>query len=139
MAMDTALVARLKAAAAIAALLGDVDRDIAWGLRPRGILTAIRLSDVWAGQEWRLTELDALEDPRVQFDCFGPDVTVCGDLRDAVLAEMQRTDEVTVGGMTFLPPCEVLGRSGPEFEEVEGTEGIFRAMLDLSFSIQPAS
>lgn len=136
MAMYEALVARLLANAAIASAIDD-SASIAWGERPRDKTNSVRLTPVWPGVEWRLSDLDALERPRVQFDAFGATKTACLTLSRAIRAEMERYDDFTIGGWVFCPPG-MIEAEGFDVPEVGGTDGLFRHFQDFSFFHHPA-
>lgn len=135
MGLIPALVARLLANPDIAGLVDDA-QAIAWGERARGRTKAVRLTPVWPGVEWRLGEIDRLERPRVQFDAFGPSKTDALALGAAIRAEMERTDEVTVAGVTFLPPG-MIETENFMTEDVAGTDGLLCHIQDFSFFHQP--
>lgn len=133
MPMEEALETRLKAVSALSAL----DVTIAWGDRPRAARRAIVMKRATPGQEWRLTEIDPTETPRIQFDCWAPDKTTAKAIGRALLAELQRTDEVVTGDTRFMPPA-MIESEFEGFEALSGTDGLYRWMLDLSFFHQPA-
>jgi hypothetical protein len=139
--MEEDLVARLAGVAPIAAIF---DSRISWFELPRAAgLPAIMLTMVYPGEDWTHQGPMALTAPRVQFDVWGLDDTTVATGARLIKAEMQRLDAVTVGDTEFLPPA-ILELSQPSKDQIGGTESVpglpvYRWLLDMSFSCQPAT
>jgi hypothetical protein len=125
MAMEEALVARLKAAT-------GVPSKVAWFERPReGGLPCVTLQEVSAGEDWTHDGPDGLDSPRVQMDCWATTGTAAMAAARALKAEMERTDTVTVGGWIFHPASLELKRA--TIDELDGGTKVFRVQQDFEF------
>lgn len=137
MSLETDLVARLNAVPALAA----AGATASWFELPR--YPGVLLSMIWPGREWTHQGPQPLVTPRVQMDVYAKEFEVADVLRQAIQAEMERTDVVTVGETVFLPPA-LLENSQPmkdSIGDVGGSEGmpLYRWMLEFSFSAKPAT
>jgi len=131
MEMEEALVARLRAATAIAAIIGT---RASWFERPRrGGLPCLVLTLVSLGREWTHGGPDGLDRPRVQFDCWAESDTAAMNLSRAVLAEMEQAR--TVSDWTFHEAALEAQRT--DMDDLDGGIKLFRVSLDLSFFHQP--
>lgn len=131
MAMEEALVARLRAATAVAAIAGT---RVSWFERPRrGGLPCVVLTMVSPGREWTHEGPDGLDRPRVQFDCWAESDTASLALARAVLAEMEQPG--TVADWVFHEAALETQRT--DIDDLDGGKKLFRVSLDLSFFHQP--
>lgn len=139
MPMDEALVARLVAVPAISAI---VDDRVSWFERPPAdgtgtALNAIVLTEVTPGRDWTHDGPTGLDEPRIQFDCWGWQPSVAQALADAVQTEMERLDVVTVAGWVFLPPAS-LELHRRDSERLGAGVNIHRVQLDFTIYHHPA-
>lgn len=133
MSLQTALRSRLKANSAInTASDGRVDWDERKGV------PAIALYRVAPGQLWNHEGANPLRQPRVQIDCYGSSSAQAQALADAVQAEMERTDSVTVGGWTFRPPAILNVDLSRTPEDLPGGGKAYLVTQDYTFWAQPA-
>lgn len=126
--MEEALVARLVAATAITALVGQ---RVSWFERQRGdALPALTLTKVSPGRDYAHDGADGCDGPRVQIDCWANTDSHALALRNALIAEMEQG--AVVGGVTFHP-AQLELESWVGEETVDGGERLFRAILDFQF------
>lgn len=136
MSLRPALRSRLLANGTIAGLVAT---RVDWGLRPsKAGLPAIVLTKAAPGQEWTHDGPDALINPWVQFDCYGATQVSALAVADALQAEMQRLDRVTVGGWHFDPPAVLVSDDGPNPEDMIGGGIAYRIRHDYRFWASPA-
>lgn len=127
--------ARLLANATIAAHV----TKIAWGGLPqKTALPYLRLTKAATGQEWTHDGPDPLLHPWVQIDIFAAPSSEVGVIVRAIEAEMQRLDNVTIEGWSFLPPGIVVRDFGPELQELPGGGQAFLISQDYRFWAVPA-
>lgn len=127
MPMEDDLLARLKAAAPIAAIVGQA---INWFDRPRGTFPAITLTKVSPGRNWTFDAPDGLDQPRVQFDFWALKKAQVAALARATLAEMEQPRTV---GTTAFEPADLDLERWPEAEDADGVGPVFRIQMDLTF------
>lgn len=102
MSMETALRARMKDDAAVAAIVGS---RIDWGVRPQGsILPAIVLTNVFDDRSQHMAGFIAARQTRVQIDCYAATKAAAVELREAVIAAV-------------VPPAS---KSGVTFQRAQG-------------------
>lgn len=125
--------ARLLANATIAATSGG---KVAWDERmgPK----AIALYKVAPGRAWTHDGPNPLLQPRVQIDCYGSTGSEAQANADAVQAEMERLDAVTIGGWTFLPPGQINVDISREPQDLPGGGKAYLVTHDYTFWAQPA-
>jgi hypothetical protein len=134
--LQLAFRARLKANSTLSELAGT---RMDWGGVPQGsALPYIRLTKVAPGRDWTHDGPNPLVNPRVQLEFYGATAKQAADLAAAAQAEMERLDEVTVEGWTFLPPGQIEIEQGPEPDDLPGGITVYRLMHDYSFFAQPA-
>lgn len=131
MAMEEALVARLRAAAPVAAIIGT---RVSWFERPRrGGLPCLVLTMASPGREWTHDGPDGLDRPRIQFDCWAESDTAAMALARVVLAEMESAR--TVADWVFHEAAIETHRT--DMDDLEGGLKLFRVSMDLMFFHQP--
>lgn len=125
--MKTALRARLKADATIAALVGD---RVDWGLRPQGkSLPAISLTAIPAPRDYHMGGAQVTQHHLVQIDCWAATYKTADELRSAVIAELEPASGQFQGSFVI--------RDHDMPERVE-TEVIHRASIDFKVTYIPA-
>lgn len=133
MAMEEALLARLRGAAALVPLFGDrwdwfdrprIDDDNGEATMPAGSLTAID-----PGEEWTHDGPDGLDEARVRFELWATTKANLVACKRAVRAEMQQYRDVL--GWRFHPASLELERFDTDDEE--GSETLFRVSMDYLF------
>jgi hypothetical protein len=135
--LQSAFRARLKANATITALVGT---RVDWGDRPSSsALPAIVLTKVSPGREWTHGGPDPLVNPRVQIDIFGASTAQISPIASALQSEMEREDDVTVGGWTFHPPGMLQIDQWPGPEDLIGGGKAYRIIQDYSFWARPSA
>lgn len=125
MTMETALRARLKDDAGVAALVAN---RIDWGVRTQNAaLPAIVLTTVADQRDQHMAGFATYRPTRVQIDCYGKTKAEAASLREAVIAAI--VPEATNSGVSFLRAFvnTVLDR-GDQTE----TGFIHRVLIDLS-------
>ncbi len=129
--MEEALVARLRAATAVAAIAGP---RTSWFERPRkGGFPCIVLTEVSPGREWTHEGPDGLDRPRVRFDCWAESDTTALALSRAVLTEMEQPR--TVADWVFHEAAIEARRT--DIDDLDGGTKVFRVQMELSFFHQP--
>lgn len=134
--MEEALVTRLRATAAIAALAGTFHGRpaIDWIERPE-VLPAVTLQDITGGRIYTHGGAVGLGDPVVQIDCWAKTYGTAKLLARAVIAEMETQE--TVGGIrfgfSFLEDSRAM-----KPEDLGGGIKVFRQSLDFRVWHQPA-
>jgi hypothetical protein len=140
MAWEEDLRARLLGLPALAAITDKVS----WYDLPRGLWrAAVLLTDVAPGESWTHEGPMALANPRVQFDCYAEAEADARTLGRIIKAELQRTDEVTIGETIFQPPAQLNIRLRSR-EELAGSDSqpareLYRVLQDFSFFTRPAN
>lgn len=133
--LQAAFRARLLANSTINTLTGG---RVSWGGRPQATaLPAIVLTKAAPGQEWTHDGPDALVRPWVQFDIWSSTYPSGAAIAEAVQAEMQRLDRVTVGGWHFDAPGELINDQWPGPEDLVGGGTAYRIIHDYRFYAQP--
>lgn len=130
--MKADLIARLAAAAPVAALCGD---NIAWHERQRRKpWPALVLTQVGTDRDYSHDGASGVRVTRVQMDCMGDDAGAVEALTLAVLAAIEPAGNVgaTAFGQSFLDT----ERTFPP-EDLEGGIKVHRTMLDLSIWHSP--
>lgn len=134
--MEEALVARLRATAAIAALVGTTNSRpaIDWIERPE-VLPAITLQDVTSGRDYTHGGATDLERPIVQIDCWAGTYGEAKLIARAVIAEMETQETVsgTAFGFSFVEASRSM-----DPEDLGGGIKVFRQSLDFRVWFQPA-
>lgn len=137
--MEKDLRARLLAAAGVAAL---VQTRVAWVDRPSAQpnqppaagLPSIRLQNISPGRDYTHGGGDALEQPRVQIDCFGKSALESATLAKAVIAAIE--PPAAVGTTRFgLAMLDASRDFDPE--ELPGGTKVYRRSLDFIIFSQP--
>lgn len=129
MAFEEALVARLQAAAAVAAIAGS---RVSWFERPRiGGLPCVELTEIAPGEEWTHSGPDGVNRALVQFDAWAETATIAMQLARAVKTEMQRLPTVTAAGWVFHPAALEMRRH--EVDDIDGGTKVYRVQQDFSF------
>lgn len=123
--MEIDLRARLLAATGVTAF---VQTRVAWVDRPGAVLPSITLTLVSPGRDYTHGGGDALEQPRVQVDCWGRSALESMNLAKAVLRalEMPATAGTTAFGLAMLD-----GSRDFDPEELPGGTKVYRRTLDL--------
>lgn len=135
MELEDALLARLLAVPALAAVIGTSG---SWFERPKAF-PSMTLDNVFAGQVWSHDGPNGLvSGARVQIDIWALKVAQARAASVAVLTEMARTDSVTIGGWAFLPPA-MLNLKQRLTEDVDGKTTLFRVLHDFTFDATPAA
>lgn len=128
MGMEEALIARLSAAAAVAAVVGD---RISWFGRIEGDpLPALTLLNISPGQSWTHSGPDGVDRPRVRFDCYAATDVEAIALKRAVIATM--TAPVDIDGWRFHPGMLGADRTIEEPQMAGGTD-LFHQQIELQF------
>ena len=137
MAMEEALLTRLREAARLASISGDrvdwFDRPRADDDAPAATLPAITLFKISPGRDWTMDGPDGLDEPRVQFDCWAERKDVAVALARALLAEMEQPR--TVDGWRFHEASLELERW--TIDEDAGGAALFRVQMDFTFFHEP--
>lgn len=130
--MQAALVARLTAASALSALIGN---RVSWFERPRrGGLPAVTLTRVAPGRDYTMDGTSQLEFAWVQFDLWSSNMDQLAALEAVVIAEMETA--ASVGGVVFEPGF-LEGNRSFDPEDLEGGVRVYRAALDFRFYHEP--
>lgn len=133
--LQAAFRARLKA---VSGLNTPTAGRIEWGGVSSGSPRPyLRLTKVFPGREWTHDGPNPLVNPRVQIDIIAETGAKAGVLAAVLQAEMERLDEVTVGGWTFVPPALLQIENGPEPEDLNGGGQAYRILHDYSFFAHP--
>lgn len=130
MPMEEALLARLRGATAIAAIVGDY---VDWFDRARGSDQALRLTLVDPGEEWTHNGPDGLDDARVRIEAWARDKDTLMALKRAVRAEMRQPRDV--GGWRFHEAELALERSDTDEDNTDDGDSdvLFRVTMDFEF------
>lgn len=134
MAMEEALLARLRGATTLEPLTGD---RIDWYDRPRfdhdaqiDTLPAISLTPVSPGEEWTHDGPDGLDEARVRFECWGRTKAEAVAVKRALRTEMHALRDVS--GWRFHPASLETAR-GERDDGNDGDVPLFRETLDFLF------
>jgi hypothetical protein len=132
--VEEALTARLLAAPALAALVGN---RITWGWRAPGDgLPAITLTNVSPGRSYTYQGPAGLSGPRVQFDIWARDFASAKTIERALIATLEQPAEL--GGIRFAPAFLDAAR-GPIIEELGGGLIAQRVSIDVFIWFSPAA
>lgn len=133
MAMEEDLVARLAAAAPIAAIQED---RASWFERPRREgLPATVLTKVSPNRDYLLSgEPDGLDSPRIQFDFYADDDDDAKALARATLAEMEQARTV---GDTIFHQATLEYERWPGAEDLDDGGRAYRVQMDFEIPHQP--
>lgn len=134
MAMEEALLARLRAAAGLKPLFRDrwdwFDRPRVSDDDPRDTLPAGSLTSIDPGEEWTHDGPDGLDEARVRFELWARDKLTLVKCKRALRAEMHQSADVA--GWRFHPASLELERF--DTDEGEGdSETLFRVTMDYLF------
>jgi hypothetical protein len=131
--MEQALVSRLLANAALAALVGT---RIVWIERPQGsALPALTLQRVTPGRDYNYSGASGTSSPMVQADCWGGSYATAKAVAAAVIEAVE--ERATIGGVKFAPGFIVGARDMPT-EELGGGIKVYRVSLDIIVWNSPA-
>lgn len=128
MIMEEALVARLAAAPAVAAVVGS--RISFFGRQREDILPALMLTTIDPGREWTHAGPDWLDRAMVQFDCWGSTPAQVVALKTALRDVLEIA--ATAGGIKFHPAMLTSERWDEEVNP-DGGQRLFRISLDYLF------
>lgn len=134
--MEEALVTRLRAAAAIAALVGTFKGRPAvdWIERPE-VLSAVTLQDIAPGRLYNFDGVRSLEEPVVQIDCWAKTYGAAKLLARAITTELEQA--ATVGGIAFQNGFLEDSRAMNPEDLASGIK-VFRQSLDFRLFFTPA-
>lgn len=127
--MEQALIARLKADAALAALFGG---NMGWGERHRsfGDAAALVVHLISSGRDYAHDGALSLHFPWVQCDLWSPRAAALPQMRGALLGVMEAG--AVVDGVTFEPGFEEAARTMPA-EALGGNVTLYRMAVDVRF------
>lgn len=134
--MEEALVTRLRASAAITALVGTANGRpaIDWVERA-DVLPSISLQDIAPGREYDMDGAIDLTEPLVQIDCWAVSYGAAKLLARAVIAELEQP--ATVGGIAFQKGFLAASRAMNPGDLGSGIK-VFRQSLDFRLFNTPA-
>ena len=133
--MEETLVSRLRATAAIAALVGTENSRPAINWIERGeTLPSVTLQDVSSGRRYAQDGPIDLENPMIQMDCWATTYGAAKLLARAVRDEMETSE--TVSGIEFVESFLVAERDMTPEDLGSGIK-VFRVSLDFSVWFTP--
>lgn len=131
--MEEAFLARLRADAALATIVGT---RVVWIERPQGsALPAVTLQVISPGRDYTYAGADGTANPRVQADCWGRTYLEAKLVSRAMIAAVEQ--RATMGGINFAPAF-IDGARDMATEELPGGEKVYRVSLDIIVWNSPA-
>lgn len=133
--MEEAIIARLRANTALAALVSTRNSRPSIDWLDRGPLDCVTLQDVDQGRGYSHDGATGLDQSTVQIDCWGQSYGAAKLISRAVINALE--ESVTVAGVKFTHAFLISSRSF-EPEDLPGGGRVFRQSLDFQIWNKPA-